>query len=100
MGPEDLSHRVTQPSQLATLATPKVSWVLMEDHREDSLGHVIADDEVGVRRPEVLGVSLNALSEGAVAVVKLTNTREYRSERDGPPVERILGRNSELLARR
>src|ERR1035438_9129854 len=41
MRPENLPHRVAKPCQTTSLTATKVARVLMQDRRENSLGHII-----------------------------------------------------------
>lgn len=100
MRPEDLSHRVAQPRQPAAPGASKVSRILMQDGRENPLGHVISNNEVGVGSAQVLRIPFYTLPKRAITVTQLAFARKCRGKKKCAAVERILRGNSELLARR
>src|ERR1700730_9231663 len=100
MCPESLAERIAEPRPCASRAPAKVSWVLMQQRGENAFRHVIANYKIGVGRSKVFGVSLDALSEGAIVIVQLALAGEHGRQCDRTSVERILGGDSELLAGR
>ena len=71
----------------------------MEESWEDRLGHVIANDEVRVRRAKIAGISLGPLPERWISVGELSVSRERGSQDHRAPVKRVLTGNPELLPR-
>jgi hypothetical protein len=68
MRPEYLSHRVAEPRQTASFTAPKIAGVLMQDSRENSLCHVIADDEISIFGAQIFRVPLYPLPIRAIVV--------------------------------
>src|SRR5579862_799624 len=72
----------------------------MEEGRKDRLGHVVADDKIGVRCSEIVHVPSRSLPEGRICIGELSVGCEERGEDDRAAIERVLTSNRELFSRR
>ena len=97
VGPEDLSDCVSESRPTASRTALEITGILVKDCRVDRLGHEIADDKIGVSRPEIRGISLCTLSKGWIRIRQLPLARKRGGKDHRSPVERVISGDLELF---
>jgi hypothetical protein len=69
--PENLTDRVAEPRPFVADPAPEVTRTLMEKSWKDSLGHVVANDEIAVSGAEIPAVSCHSSAERRVCARQL-----------------------------
>ena len=72
----------------------------MKKGRVNRFRHVVADDQVRIRRAEITAVSLDSVSERGIRVGELGVRGENGCQHDRAPVEGVLPGKVELFFRR
>ena len=93
MGHENLTCGVEKPGPATATSAPKETRILMQQGGKDRFGHVVANHEIAVCRPEVTRIAGNALSQGGVGIRQLTIAREKCGKRERSAIESVLGGN-------
>src|SRR5271169_523555 len=95
---DDTADGVSGTMPKSALALLKETRVLVEQRRENSLGHEVLDGAIGKGCPQTLSVALGALSVAGFAVFRLADAGQSGVPGDLDVVERAARHYLELLA--
>src|ERR1700690_3496012 len=97
-GDNDAADGVSGTMPKSALALLKETRVLVEQGRENSLGHEVFDSAIGKGGSETLSIALGALSVAGFAVLSLAYAGQRSVPGDLDVVERAASHYLELLA--
>jgi hypothetical protein len=88
---------IAYPSLDHPLSPAEISGILVKDAWVDSLGHEIANDQIGVSGPEITAVPLYTLPKGRIRICQLPLARKRGGKNHRAPVERVIRGDLELF---
>src|SRR5271156_6062941 len=80
LGHEDSRRRVPCPRPFGSVSPPKVARVFMEKGGQYTLGHVIADELIGIGGPIAVCVSGHTLAKKRMLVRQLRDSRQSAAQ--------------------
>lgn len=97
-GDENAADRVSGSMPKASLAEMIVAGILLENRREHGLGHKVFNRAIGEGRADPLPVTLGALAEPRLAVLRLAHAGQKGVPGEFHPIEGAARNHSELGA--